>query len=110
MVSSVCYTHFSGATMMLRLDHTIVPSRNRQAAARFFADLFGLTVGPEAGPFAPVAINEALTFDFSDDDGTTFEPHHYGFLVDDAVFDAAVRRAEELEVTFGAGLAEGWNR
>jgi catechol 2,3-dioxygenase-like lactoylglutathione lyase family enzyme len=94
--------------MAIQLDHTIVPSRGRRSAARFFADLFGLTVGPSSGPFAPVAVNAALTFDFADD--TSFEAHHYGFLVDDATFDAALARAQAADLTFGAGPGEGWNR
>lgn len=97
-----------GRLMALHLDHTIVPARNRRAAARFFADLFGLSVGPMAGPFAPVPVNAVLTFDFADE--AAFEPHHYGFLVDDATFDAALGRAQVADVTFGAGPEEGWNR
>jgi catechol 2,3-dioxygenase-like lactoylglutathione lyase family enzyme len=94
--------------MAIQLDHTIVPSRDRLAAARFFADLFGLAVAPPAGPFAPVPVNAALTFDFSDDDG--FEAHHYGFLVDEATFDAALDRAQAAGLAFGAGPEAGWDR
>jgi catechol 2,3-dioxygenase-like lactoylglutathione lyase family enzyme len=94
---------------MIQLDHTIVPARHKLAAASFFADLFGLTVGPPAGPFAPVAVGDALTLDFADDDAA-FEPHHYGFLVDDATFDAILARARLADVAFGAGIEEGWDR
>ena len=94
---------------MIQLDHTIVPSRHKLAAARFFADLFGLPVGPAAGPFAPVAIHDALTLDFADEDAA-FEPHHYGFLVDDATFDAVLARARHAGVTHGAGPEGGWDR
>jgi catechol 2,3-dioxygenase-like lactoylglutathione lyase family enzyme len=31
----------------MKLNHTIVPARNKQEAARFFADVFGLVVGSE---------------------------------------------------------------
>jgi catechol 2,3-dioxygenase-like lactoylglutathione lyase family enzyme len=94
--------------MTIRLDHTIVPSRRKAAAAHFFADLLGLAVGSPAGPFVPVPIDDALTFDFADD--ATFEPHHYGFLVDDATFDASLDRARSADVAFGAGPEGGWNR
>jgi hypothetical protein len=30
--------------MTIRLDHTIVPAADRMASARFFAEIFGLTV------------------------------------------------------------------
>jgi catechol 2,3-dioxygenase-like lactoylglutathione lyase family enzyme len=94
--------------MSIGLDHTIVPARRKAEAARFFADLFGLTAGLPAGPFVPVALNDGLTFDFADD--TAFEPHHYGFLVDDATFDATMDRARATDVAFGAGPEEGLNR
>jgi catechol 2,3-dioxygenase-like lactoylglutathione lyase family enzyme len=94
--------------MAIQLDHTIVPAQDKRAAARFFADLFGVSVGPPAGPFAPVFVNDALTFDFADEE--TFEPHHYGFLVDDATFDATLARAQSTDVTFGAGPEAGWDR
>jgi len=55
--------------MTIRLDHTIVPAKDKVASAKFFAEIFGLTVSP-AGHFAPVQINESLTFDFAD------EPDH----------------------------------
>ena len=76
---------------MIRLDHTIVPARDKVTAARFVADLFGVTVGPDVGPFAPVCLEDGLTFEFADEEA--FESHHYGFLVDDAVFDAVPGRA-----------------
>lgn len=93
---------------MIQLDHTIVPSRHKDAAARFFADLFGLTVGPATGPFMPVAVDDALTLDFADD--AAFEPHHYGFLVDDDTFDGILARAHLNGVTLGAGPEAGWDR
>jgi catechol 2,3-dioxygenase-like lactoylglutathione lyase family enzyme len=94
--------------MAVQLDHTIVPAHDRLAAARFFADLFGLRVGLPDGPFAPVPVDAGLTFDFADE--PTFEAHHYGFLVDDATFDAALGRAQAANLTFGAGPEDGWNR
>ena len=44
--------------MTMQLDHTIVPSRDKKASARFFADIFGLTVTQGGGYFAQVRINE----------------------------------------------------
>jgi hypothetical protein len=32
--------------MTIALDHTIVPARDKKAAAKFFAEIFGLTVKP----------------------------------------------------------------
>ena len=90
------------------LHHTIVPAHDRLAAARFFAEIFGLETGPPAGPFAPVQVNPTLTLEFDEADG--FEPHHYGFLVGDAEFDAILARVRAAGVPFGSGPEQGWDR
>ncbi|MGA6208952.1 VOC family protein [Nocardia testacea] len=101
----------SGSTHAPRivLDHAVVPVADRAAGAAFFAELMGLTVGDPAGPFLPVRVNESLTFDF--DDRGRVEPGHYGFLVDEATFDAVLGRlARWPAVEFGSGPGNGWDR
>ena len=51
--------------MTIRLDHTIVPAKDKVASAEFFAEVFGLTVKPDHGHFAQVQVNKSLTFDFA---------------------------------------------
>jgi len=92
--------------MSVVLDHTIVRARDRNASARFLADLLGVEPGPPAGPFAPVPVNDDLTLDF--DDRGPFAPGHYGFLVDDATFDALLGRLEGIP--YGSGPEQGWDR
>ena len=87
--------------MAIRLDHTIVPAANKAASAKFFADIFGLTVTPGGDYFAQVRINEALTFDFAED------PHppqglHYAFHITDAEFDAILGRLKAKGLAFGS--------
>ena len=53
--------------MTIRLDHVIVPAKDKTTSARFFAEIFGLTVKPGDGHFAQVQVNESLTFDFADE-------------------------------------------
>jgi hypothetical protein len=53
--------------MTIRLDHTIVPAKDKQASAEFFAEIFGLTVEPGDGHFAQVRVNDGLAFDFADE-------------------------------------------
>src|SRR5262249_52944750 len=60
--------------MTIRLDHTIVPTRNEAAAAKFFAEIFGLKVKLGRGYFAQVRVNESLSFDFADDSDAWGEP------------------------------------
>jgi catechol 2,3-dioxygenase-like lactoylglutathione lyase family enzyme len=78
--------------MTITLNHTIVPARDKEAAARTFAQLFGLSFEGVSGHFAPVRVNETLTLLFDDDVDAAFEGHHYAFYVDDAEFDAVLQR------------------
>src|SRR5439155_24329774 len=71
-------------SMAITLNHTIVPARDKEASARFFAEIFGLKYEGPSGHFAPVHINETLTLDFDDDD--CFDTHHYAFHVSDPEF------------------------
>jgi len=87
--------------MSITLDHTIVPAHDRVAAAKFFADLFGLEYKGPMGPFAPVRINDTLTFDF-DDRWKNFEAHHYAFHVGDGEFDAIFSRVTKAGLVYGS--------
>jgi hypothetical protein len=46
-------------SMTVRLDHTIVPAKDKLASAEFFAEVFGLTVKPGPDHFAQVQVNES---------------------------------------------------
>jgi catechol 2,3-dioxygenase-like lactoylglutathione lyase family enzyme len=89
--------------MTIRLDHTIVPARDKVAAARFFADVFGLQVKPGTGYFAQVQVNDSLTLDFADESEEAVQSHHLAFHVDDASFDAIWGRLKERGVPYGDG-------
>jgi len=97
--------------MTIRLDHTIVPAKDKTASARFFADVFGLTVKPGPSYFAQVQVNEGLTFDFSDEPedwgGPGFDPGvgrslHYAFHVSDAEFEAIFNRVKTKKIPYGS--------
>ena len=87
--------------MAIVLDHTIVPARDKDASARFFAQMMGLTYEGASGHFAPVHVNESLTFDFDNRD--SFESHHYAFYISDDDFDAILARVKGAGRTFGSG-------
>lgn len=87
--------------MTIELDHTILPARDKEGAARFFAHIFGLTYEGPVSHFAPVKVNDRLTIDF--DDGEEFEPHHLAFMVTDADFDAIFGRIREAGIPYGSG-------
>ncbi|MGD0420066.1 MAG: VOC family protein [Xanthobacteraceae bacterium] len=90
--------------MTITLNHTIVPARDKAAAAKFFAHIFGLKRG-RSHYFAPVKINKALTLLFDDDD--KFESHHYAFHVSNREFDTILRRVKAAKVAFGSAP---WSR
>jgi len=85
--------------MTITLNHTIVPARDKVAAAKFFAEIFGLKRGP-SGYFAPVRLNKSLTLLF-DDDGK-FESHHLAFHVSDREFDAIFGRIKKAKLAYGS--------
>jgi hypothetical protein len=57
--------------MTITLNHTIVSARDKDAAARSFAEIFGLRFEGLDGHFAPVRVNDTLTLDFNDAKGTS---------------------------------------
>jgi catechol 2,3-dioxygenase-like lactoylglutathione lyase family enzyme len=85
--------------MAIVLNHAIVPARDKVAAAKFFAHIFGLKRG-RTGYFAPVWVNKTLTLLFDDD--AKFESHHYAFHVSDREFNAILRRIKKDTVVFGS--------
>jgi catechol 2,3-dioxygenase-like lactoylglutathione lyase family enzyme len=86
--------------MTIALNHTIVPAKDKQVAAREFAQLFGLAYKGLDEHFAPVKVNDGLTFLFDDD--PEFESHHYAFHVSDPEFDAIFHRVQEGGLTYGS--------
>ena len=85
--------------MTITLNHTIVPARDKDAAARFFAQIFGLKAGA-SDYFTPVTVNDQLTLLFDND--TSFESHHYAFHVSDAEFDAIFGRVKAAGIAYGS--------
>lgn len=94
--------------MAITLNHTIVPAKDKDAAARFFAKIFGLSYDGPMSHFAPVRVNDELTLDF--DNAESFEPHHYAFHVSDDEFDAIFRRVQEAGIPFGSEPRSTANR
>jgi catechol 2,3-dioxygenase-like lactoylglutathione lyase family enzyme len=101
--------------MAITLNHTIVPARDKAAAARFFAEIFGFRFEASSGHFAPVRVNDTLTLDFAD----ATEPlpvEHYAFHVSDDEFDAILQRVKTAGLAFGSspwslddGALNDWN-
>ncbi|MFF6976672.1 VOC family protein [Streptomyces sp. NPDC008343] len=87
--------------MTVQLNHTIVAAHDKQASARFLADILGLEVSPQYGPFIPVEIPNGVTLDYLDSAGT-ITTQHYAFLVSEDEFDTIFGRIREAGLAFWA--------
>jgi catechol 2,3-dioxygenase-like lactoylglutathione lyase family enzyme len=87
--------------MTVQLNHTIVTAHDKDASARFLADILGLEVSPRYGPFVPVRIPNGVTLDFAEASGP-ITPQHYAFLVSEDDFDAIFARIREAGLTYWA--------
>ena len=86
--------------MAIELDHTIVPSRDKVAAARQLAGLLDVPWSPASlGPFAAVYVNDGLTLDFIDTD-EDFPIYHFCFRVDPQRFDEILARIEQAGIDY----------
>lgn len=90
--------------MTIQLDHLLVPSHNKVAAAKLLADLLGVPWSETGvGPFAPVFVNDGLTFDF--DEWTEPVPLlHFFFRVEQKEFDAILARIEAAGIPYRSNV------
>lgn len=87
--------------MAIELNHTIVYSRDKRAAAEFLTELFGLPSPTAWGPFLAVGMLNGVTLDYLD---TTDEitSQHYCFLVGEDDFDAIFGRIRSQGLAYWA--------
>ncbi|MFJ2919068.1 VOC family protein [Streptomyces sp. NPDC087307] len=88
--------------MSVELNHTIVHARDNRESAEFLADILGLEVGAEWGPFIPVQTANGVTLDFATIPEASITAQHYAFLISEAEFDTAYARIKELGLTYFA--------
>ncbi len=90
--------------MTVHLDHLIVPSRDKRAAAKLVAELLGVPWSDTAdGPFVPVYVSDSLTLDFDQWD----EPVpriHYCFRVGEDEFDAILERLRAAAIPYRSAV------
>lgn len=86
--------------MAVHLDHIMIPSKDRNAAAKQLAALLGVKWAPAAiGPFTAVYVNSGLTIDF-DEWQDEFPKGHYCFRVDEKEFDAIFLRIKQAGIPY----------
>jgi len=92
--------------MSVDLDHVIIHASDPRRSATMLAELLGLPVLPDWGPFVRVQTGNRVTLDYLRDD-PPFTKQHCALLVDDDTFDAAHRRLVDGGV---ATYADAWRR
>jgi catechol 2,3-dioxygenase-like lactoylglutathione lyase family enzyme len=88
--------------MTIKLNHTIVHSDDKRAAAKFFTDVFDLPAARPFGPFLDVEVSNEVTLAFMDADGMEVQTQHYAFLVGESEFDAIFGRVQARGLAYWA--------
>jgi catechol 2,3-dioxygenase-like lactoylglutathione lyase family enzyme len=88
--------------MAIKLNHTIVHSIDPDAAAQFFAGLFGLPPPKSFGPFLDVEVSNEVTLAFLSAGGMEVQTQHYAFLVSDQEFDEIFARVKKRKLKYWA--------
>jgi catechol 2,3-dioxygenase-like lactoylglutathione lyase family enzyme len=92
--------------MAVALNHMIIPAKDRRKSARFLANILGLEVGKDWGPFAPLDTGNGVTLDFVDSQYKDIRSMHCAFLVSEPEFDAALARVKKAGIEFYAEFDE----
>ena len=86
--------------MAVRLNHTIVAARDKDVAARFLAEMLGLSPPASVGPFAVIQVGDT-SLDFVDS-SDEIASQHYAFLVNEDEFDEIFSRIRDRRLTYWA--------
>lgn len=86
--------------LSVQFNHTIVGCRDKRVSAEFWADILGLELGPEYGPFIPLPLANGATFDFAavPADLAEIQPQHYAFLISEDEFDAVYAKIQRYKL------------
>ena len=93
--------------MTVKLNHTIVHSRDPRAAADFFSSLFALPAPVPFGPFLDVEVGNEVTLAFLAAGDMEVQTQHYAFLVSDAEFDQIFGRIKARGMPYWADQHKG---
>ncbi|HVA13474.1 MAG TPA: VOC family protein [Stellaceae bacterium] len=86
--------------MTIELNHTIVPAHDKEASAKWLAEILGARYEGAHSHFAVVRINERLTLDYDHFDH--FNWHHYAFKVEGDEFDRIFERIGAKKIAYGS--------
>lgn len=89
---------------MAELNHTIVWCSDKEVSSRFLSEILGLPPARTFFHFLVVDMENGVSLDFYQKEGTV-TPQHYAFLVSDDEFDAAFGRIQENGLEYWADPA-----
>jgi catechol 2,3-dioxygenase-like lactoylglutathione lyase family enzyme len=92
--------------MTVKLNHTIVHSRDPAAAADFYSTVFALPAPVRFGPFLDVEVGNEVTLAFLSAGDMEVQTQHYAFLVSEAEFDQVFARVKERGLPYWADPAK----
>lgn len=87
--------------MSVQLNHTIVRCTDKEASARFLAEILGLPEPTTFGPFVVVTLSNGVSLDFLEAPDRV-HPQHYAFLVSESEFDEILERIVDRELPYWA--------
>jgi catechol 2,3-dioxygenase-like lactoylglutathione lyase family enzyme len=90
--------------MAIELNHTIVWSNDKVAAADFLTAILGLPDAVASGHFQVVGLANGVSLDFADADGKV-AMQHYAFSLSEAEFEAAFARIRARGLEYWADPA-----
>ena len=90
--------------MTVKLNHTIVHARDKNAAATFLSEILGLSAPVPFGPFMGVQVDNEVTLDFLETD-EDMQTQHYAFLISEAEFDEIFGRIRARGIDYWADPA-----
>ena len=88
--------------MTIKLNHTIVHSKDPRAAADWFAAVFGLPKPKPFGPFLDVEVDNEVTLAFLSAGEMEIQIQHYAFLVSEQEFDQIFGRVKAGKLKYWA--------
>ncbi len=87
--------------MAIKLNHTIVAARDKDASASFLSEILDVPAPSRIGPFAVVLVSHDTSLDYISTD-SSITSQHYAFLVDEIEFDEIFARIRERRLSYWA--------
>lgn len=86
--------------MVVVLDHLSVPTKDKVAAAEWYARVFGSSYEGPYRDYAPVRVSPALQLNFTEADGAAH--NHYAFRTSVEELEAIRGRVADMGVAYGS--------